>query len=77
MKKEGKRPILAIILSITFFILGNICAYLLLSKGDFLPTRAGFKNPTGVPHIKGPTGPPPQPSSEANLLPEEDITPKQ
>lgn len=73
--KEGKRPILAIILSITFFILGNICAYFLLSKGDFLPTRVGFKNPTGAPHIKGPTGPPPQPFNEVNLPMEESVTP--
>jgi hypothetical protein len=55
---------------VLFFLLGSFIAYIRIkdeSKNLFI--NSSFKNPVGVPSIKGPTGPPPVDFSAPDSLP--------
>ncbi|MFA4999225.1 MAG: hypothetical protein WC519_00620 [Parcubacteria group bacterium] len=59
-----KKTVLLIGTALVCFLLGGIVAYLVLENGsEETYIKSLFKNPMGPPHIEGPDGPPPLPTS--------------
>lgn len=68
-KTETKKSVFLLFLAVIFFAAGCLTAYFLIGgkSSDIQPyIDSIFKNPSGPPHIEGPTGPPPQSYGDIN-----------
>ncbi|MCK9187061.1 MAG: hypothetical protein PHS16_02085 [Candidatus Colwellbacteria bacterium] len=58
--KGWKKFLLIFVVAASCFLLGGAAAYFLFLKDGGVELNSLFQNPSGPPHIEGPTGPPPQ-----------------